>query len=80
MRKSIADEMLLRYNGMLASVFALLADARAQVGAVICAIESQRDFWLADAALDAAILGAPSVATAMQGATPAAMNESSGGH
>jgi outer membrane protein TolC len=28
LRKQIADEVLLRYNGMLASVFELLADAR----------------------------------------------------
>jgi outer membrane protein TolC len=80
LRKSIADEMLLRYNGMLSSVFALLADARAQVGAVIAAIEAQRDFWLAEAALDAAILGAPSAAPSMQASMPAATNESAGGH
>jgi outer membrane protein TolC len=79
LRKTIADEMLLRYNGMLSGVFALLADARAQVGAVIGAIEAQRDFWLAQAALDAAILGAPSTAPALQASTPAAA-ESKGGH
>lgn len=79
LRKTIADEMLLRYNGMLSGVFALLADARAQVGAVIGAIEAQRDFWLAQAALDAAILGAPSTAPALQASTPAA-TESKGGH
>ena len=79
LRKTIADEMLLRYNGMLSSVFALLADARAQVGAVVGAIEAQRDFWLAQAALDAAILGAPSAAPSLQASTPAA-TESKGGH
>lgn len=79
LRKTIADEMLLRYNGMLSGVFALLADARAQVGAVIGAIEAQRDFWLAQAALDAAILGAPSTAPLLQASTPAA-TESKGGH
>ncbi len=60
MKRSITDEMLLKYNGMLVGVFELLADARTQVGAVIAAIEAQRDFWLADAALSAAIAGAPS--------------------
>ena len=63
LKRSITDEMLLKYNGMLVGVFELLADARAQVGAVIAAIEAQRDFWLADAALNAAIVGAPSAAT-----------------
>ena len=37
LRKKISEEMLLRYNGMLVSVFELLADAREQV------IERQRD-------------------------------------
>jgi len=62
LRQTIADEMLLNYNGMLIGVFELLAEARAQVGAVIGAIEAQRDFWLADAALDAAVLGVPATA------------------
>ena len=74
LKRSITDEMLLKYNGMLVGVFELLADARAQVGAVIAAIEAQRDFWLADAALKAAIVGAPSSAMSMAAAaaTPSA--------
>ncbi len=73
LRRSISDEMLLKYNGMLVGVFELLADARAQVGAVIAAIEAQRDFWLADAALNAAIVGAPSQALPLAAAgAPAA--------
>lgn len=59
LRQRIVDETLLRYNGMLGSVFELLAESRAHIGTVIAAIEAQRDFWLADAALDAAILGVP---------------------
>lgn len=57
LRKRISDEMLLRYNGMLASVFELLTDARAQVGSVNAAIEAQRDFWVAETDLQAAING-----------------------
>jgi outer membrane protein TolC len=64
LRKAITDEMLLKVNGMLVGVFDLLADARLQAGAVISAIEAQRDFWLANAALDAAILGTPAVGLA----------------
>jgi len=71
LRRTISEEMLLRYNGMLVGVFELLADARTQVGAVIAAIEAQRDFWLADAALTAAIAGAPSTAVPL--ATAAAV-------
>lgn len=57
LRKKISDEMLLRYNGMLASVFELLADARQQIAAVNTAIEAQRDYWLADTDLQMAING-----------------------
>jgi outer membrane protein TolC len=57
LKKRISDEQILRYNGMLISVFELLADAREQVASVNAAIEAQRDFWLADAALQAALTG-----------------------
>ncbi len=57
LRKRISDEVLLRYNGMLASVFELLSDARDQVGSVNTAIEAQRDFWIAETSLQAAING-----------------------
>ena len=59
LRKKISDEMLLRYNGMLKSVFELLADSREQVMAVNGAIEAQRDFWIAEADLQMALIGKP---------------------
>lgn len=57
LRKTISHEVLLRYNGMLASVFELLADAREQVMSVNGAIEAQRDFWIAQTDLQAAVEG-----------------------
>ena len=57
LRKFIGEEMLLRYNGMLASTWDLLADSRAQVMAVNSAIEAQRDFWLAETDLQTALTG-----------------------
>jgi outer membrane protein TolC len=57
LRKRISEEMLLRYNGMLASVFELLADSREQVAAVNGYIESARDFWIADSDLQMALTG-----------------------
>ena len=57
LRKQISDEVLLRYNGMLASVFELLADSREQLASVNAAIESQRDFWIAESELHSAING-----------------------
>ena len=58
LKKRISDEQMLRYNGMLISVFELLADSREQVASVNAAIEAQRDFWIADSALQAAMTGA----------------------
>jgi outer membrane protein TolC len=60
--KRISDENLLRYNGMLIGVFDLLADARSQIGAVASSIEAMRDFWIARADLDMALIGKPSLA------------------
>ena len=61
-RKRISGENLLRYNGMLIGVFELLADARSQVASVNGYIESLRDFWLARADLDMALIGKPDLA------------------
>ena len=66
LRKAIAEEMLLRYNGMLAGVFELLADSREQIASVMQAMEAERDFWLADADLRAALAGYPLEPTAME--------------
>jgi outer membrane protein TolC len=57
LRKRISEEVLLRYNGMLTSVFELLADSREQVAAVNGYIESLRDFWLAESDLQMALTG-----------------------
>ncbi len=62
LRKKMSDETLLRYNGMLASVFELLADARAQIASVNAAIDAQRDFWIADSDLQFVIHGGSAVA------------------
>ncbi len=62
LRKRIAEENLLRYNGMLIGVFELLADARAQIASVNNAIEALRDFWIARSDLDMALIGKPSLA------------------
>ncbi|HTN67327.1 MAG TPA: TolC family protein [Burkholderiaceae bacterium] len=68
LRKKISDEVLLRYNGMLASVFELLTDAQAQVTSVNAAIEAQRDFWIAETDLQAAINGNGGAPTPMRAA------------
>jgi outer membrane protein TolC len=55
-RQHISEEMLLRYNGMLVSIFELLADVRDQIAAVTAALAAERDFWIADATLTYATL------------------------
>lgn len=57
LRQKISQQVMLRYNGMLASVFELLADARDQANSVTTAIEAQRDFWIADTELRNAMSG-----------------------
>jgi outer membrane protein TolC len=57
LRKKISDEQLLRYNGMLIGVFDLIADARDQVASVNAYIGALRDYWIAEAGLQQAMLG-----------------------
>ena len=57
LRQFISEETTLRYNGMLASVWELLAEARASTQSVAAAIEAQRDFWLAETDLQLALTG-----------------------
>jgi outer membrane protein TolC len=66
LRRRISEEMLLRYNGMLSSVFELLADKRDAVASVNAYLQAQRDFWIADADLQMALT------TGSPGAMPAA--------
>jgi outer membrane protein TolC len=79
LRKKISEENLLRYNGMLISVFDLLADAREQVVAVNAAMDATRDYWLAETDLRSALAGTGSgLRGARRGAPmPVAQN---GGH
>ncbi|WP_310384359.1 TolC family protein [Roseateles sp.] len=73
--KRISDENVLRYNGMFISVFELLADARSQINAVNASIEALRDFWVAQADLDMALIGKPSLSG---GAAPTTATGSAG--
>jgi outer membrane protein TolC len=63
LRKTIAEENVLRYNGMLIGVFELLADTKDQIGSVMAAIAAEQQFWLADAALQASQIGKPTNAS-----------------
>ena len=81
LRRRISEEVLLRYNGMLASVFELLADAREQVASVMTAIDATRDFWLAQSDMQAALNGAGGMRSVAAATTPTtASAASAGGH
>ena len=70
LRKTISEENVLRYNGMLIGVFELLADTRDQVSSVMAAIAAEQQYWLSDAALQASLMGKPTMSAV--GAMPAA--------
>jgi outer membrane protein TolC len=57
LRQVITDETILRYGAMQIDVFSLLTEARQRLAVNVAAIESQRDFWLANTNLRAAITG-----------------------
>lgn len=79
LRKTMQEENVLRYNGMLIGVFELLAETREQIASVVSAIHAQQQFWLADAGLSSSLIGRPIA----MGATPvstSASNASGGGH
>ncbi len=80
LRKKVNEEMVLRYNGMLASVWELLGETRASMLAVNAGIEAQRDFWLADTDLQLVLTGSsPGGMTAAQTAS-AGDAPATGGH
>lgn len=80
LRKFISDETLLRYNGMLAGVWDLLAETRNHVAAINGAIAAQRDFWIADTDLNTALTGTSPGAMAAMGANAAPATAASQGH
>ena len=57
LRQRVSQERLLMYNGMLISVFDLLADVRSAASLESDYVDAVRDFWLADAYLQSAVMG-----------------------
>ncbi len=76
LRKTISDEMMLRYGAMQVDVFALLTDARQRIAANAAAVDALRDFWLAGSNLAATIAGgASATATDTAGRSLAAADQ-----
>ncbi|MEK7687129.1 MAG: RND transporter, partial [Pseudomonadota bacterium] len=56
LRRQIAAEVLLRYNGMLVDVFELLVEERERISANVASLDALRDHHLAVADLQAALI------------------------
>jgi outer membrane protein TolC len=56
LRRQISAEVLLRYNGMLIDVFELLIEERERINANIASLDALRDYHLAIADLQAALI------------------------
>lgn len=59
LRRTIDEEALKSYNGMLTSTFDLIADAREGLEAELSSAKAKADYWRAEADVIAAIWGAP---------------------
>lgn len=57
LNKTVQDQALLQYSGMLVDVSQLILDARTRILSNLQAIEAERDFWIASTDLKAAIIG-----------------------
>ena len=79
LRRQVSKEKLLHYNGMLISVFELIADSRQQVASVSASIDALREFWIAESRLQSAMFTGASPGAGM-GTTVMAGVAESGGH
>jgi outer membrane protein TolC len=80
LRRVIAQETLLRYNGMLTDVFDLLIETRERVAANVAAIEARRAFLLAEIDLRAAVIGGGASPMSSPSPTAAPAANAGGGH
>lgn len=72
LRRQNSAEALLRYNGMLIDVFELLAEERERISANVASLDALRDYYLADADLQSAlIVGGTVPASGVINTTPA---------
>ena len=67
LRRTIDEEALKSYNGMITSTFELLEDARDGLEAQLGAAGAKRDYWLAETAVTAAIWGGAAAGEAEDG-------------
>jgi len=79
LRKTVEEEGLLSYNGMITNTFELLTDVREKLGASLEAANAKREFFMAQADLTATIYGG-GAGSADAGGTGATLAAGGGGH
>ncbi len=80
LRKTIEEEALLSYNGMITNTFELLADTRARMQSNLLEASARRDFWLADANMTAVLYGGGGATAPSGGGGATAAAEEPAGH
>ena len=70
LRKTVEDEGLLSYNGMITNTFELLSDVREKLGASLESANAKREFFMAQADLTAAIYGGGAGSSGAGGMAP----------
>lgn len=80
LRQRISSEQLLRYNGMLISVFDLLSDLLSATTLEASHVNAVRDFWLADANLQSTLAGAGDGEMNFSGSAMMPAGDAGGGH
>ncbi|UWQ19743.1 TolC family protein [Jannaschia sp. M317] len=71
LRRTVEEEALLSYNGMITSTFDLLADTRARLDASLAAAAARADYFMAEANVTAALYGGGAMAPAGGGSAEA---------
>jgi outer membrane protein TolC len=80
LRQRISQEQMLKYNGMLISVFDLLDDLRVAMKLESAYIDAVKDFWLADANLQQALTGSSMSNMSFEASAMMPASISGGGH
>ncbi|WAJ31236.1 TolC family protein [Antarcticirhabdus aurantiaca] len=57
LQRTLEEQAVLTYNGMITSTFELITDTRERIEANVSAVEARRAFWLADEALSSTVFG-----------------------
>jgi outer membrane protein TolC len=80
LRKTINEQALLAYNGMLIDVFDLLTTSRESILANVAAITAKRDYFIASVDFQAATIGGGGSVAAPNEEAVASGEPAAGGH